>query len=413
MSGDINEAVEQLDLTLWLAEDMPEDTFQLLGLTILGEVCAGTGDGSRAATIYRRLVPYASHNIACGRGAASDGSVSHYLGLLASTLERWDDAVRHFEDALEMNRRMNFVPFVARTQHFYAATLLQRGESVDHERAVCMLADAITTYRRLGMQGYLRDALKVAATVPELSELCETPVDDQNVSDRIEVSEKQVEQISRPAEAQTAETSLSLQEAPKENLFRREGEYWTVCYRGRVLRLKNMRGLQYIAFLLQQPGKEIHSLDLSAVTHRGVSSAIVREGPGQLSTEDRLRVARLGDAGPVLDAKSRSRYRNRLGSLGREVEEAERLNDVLKAAAARREMEMLARELSQGARRGGGPRLAGSYAERARVNVRNNISAALRAIRRHDEELWRHLYRGVRTGTYCAYIPEAGVDWQL
>jgi hypothetical protein len=86
---------------------------------------------------------------------------------------------------------------------------------------------------------------------------------------------------------------------------------------------------------------------------------------------------------------------------------------VLKAAAARREIETLARELSAGSRRSGGLRLAGSYAERARVNVRNNISTALRLIRRHEEELWRHLYRGVRTGTYCAYIPEAGEDWQL
>jgi tetratricopeptide (TPR) repeat protein len=391
---------------------LPDNMFLLFSLAILSEVYCGIGDATSASTLYCQLLPYANHNIVVSWGAACDGSVSHYLGLLASTLERWDDAVRHFEDALEMNGRMNFVPFVARTQHYYAATLFQRGQGDDRERAVGLLSAAITTYRRLGMQGYLRDALKVAASVPELAAFCEVPRDEP-CDDRTKHPEVRVEPNASPTIAANKENSRETAESPRENLFRREGEYWTVCYRGRVVRLKNMRGLEYIALLLGQPGKEVHALDLSALIHSGAPSALIREGMGQPSKEDRLRVARLGDAGPVLDAKSRSHYRSRLGALGREVREAEQLNDVLKAAAGRREMQMLARELSAGTRRGGGSRLAGSYAERARINVRNNISAALRAIRRHDEELWRHLYRGVRTGTYCAYIPEAGVDWRL
>lgn len=414
MVGETREARDQLDeLELFSTEGIRKDTFMLLGLSTLAEVCAGLGEGERAVMIYRLLVPYAAQNVVCGRAAACDGSVSHYLGLLATTLERWDDAVRHFEDALEMNGRMNFVPFVARTQHFYAASLLQRGRSADRDRAVGLLSDAVTTYRRLGMDGYLRDAMKIAATVPELSCLVAAKAEGERAREGIAVSNEPGES-SPPREPPRENPALPAPaEMTGENLFRREGEYWTIRYRGRVLHLKNMRGMEYIALLLGQPGKEIHSLDLSALACRASSAANLRESPARLSKEDRLHVTRLGDAGPLLDAKSRARYRSRLGALGREVEEAERLNDVLKAAAARREMEMLARELSAGARRGGGPRLAGSYAERARINVRNNIAAALRAIRRHDEELWRHLYRGVRTGTYCAYIPEAGVDWQL
>jgi hypothetical protein len=358
------------------------------------------------------MAPYAKHNIVVSWGAACDGSVSHYLGLLASTLGRFDDAVGHFEDALEMNRRMNFVPFVARTQHYYAATLLERNQGGDRQRAVGMLSDAITTYRRLGMQGYLRDALNVATTVPELSELCKTPVEDRQLREQIELPTGGGEEILSPATAPTDQTPPASPEPVQENLFRREGEYWTVRYRGRVVRLKNMRGLEYIAFLLGQPGKEIHALDLSTLINQGTPTGTVCESAGR-SIDDRMRVAHLGDAGPLLDSKSRSNYRSRIGALTREVAEAEQINDLLKAAAARREIEMLARELSAGTRRGGGPRMAGSYAERARVNVRNNISAALRAIRRHDEELWRHLYRGIRTGTFCAYIPEAGVDWQF
>jgi tetratricopeptide (TPR) repeat protein len=396
-----------------LTERIPANALQLFSLGILSEMSNACEDEKGACSLYCQMTPYAKHNIVVSWGAACDGSVSHYLGLLANTLGRADDAVGHFEDALEMNRRMNFVPFVARTQHYYAATLLERNQGGDRERAIGMLSDAITTYRRLGMQGYLRDALKVAATVSELSGLCETAVEDRKVPERIELPTKGGEEILLPATARTEETPSAPPEPVQGNLFRREGEYWTVCYRGRVLRLKSMRGLEYIAFLLGQPGKEVHALDLSTLINQGTPTGVVCESAGRRPGDDRLRVAHLGDAGPLLDSKSRSNYRTRIGALSREVAEAEQINDLLKASAARREMEILARELSAGTRRGGGPRMAGSYAERARVNVRNNISTALRAIRRHDEELWRHLYRGVRTGTFCAYIPEAGVDWQL
>jgi hypothetical protein len=47
------------------------------------------------------------------------------------------------------------------------------------------------------------------------------------------------------------------------------------------------------------------------------------------------------------------------------------------------------------------------------VNVRDGISAALRAIRGNDEALWRHLSNAVRTGTFCSYQPEREVAWSI
>src|SRR5215471_13461257 len=45
-------------------------------------------------------------------------------------------------------------------------------------------------------------------------------------------------------------------------LFCKEGEYWTLGYAGALWRLKDMRGLAYIAQLLCAPGTAIHALDL-------------------------------------------------------------------------------------------------------------------------------------------------------
>jgi hypothetical protein len=45
--------------------------------------------------------------------------------------------------------------------------------------------------------------------------------------------------------------------------FRKEGEYWTIGYGGKSLRLKNTKGLRYLAHLLRRPQDEFHVLDLA------------------------------------------------------------------------------------------------------------------------------------------------------
>src|SRR5260370_41775818 len=46
-------------------------------------------------------------------------------------------------------------------------------------------------------------------------------------------------------------------------LFRKEGEYWTVGYRGSSFRLRNVKGLGYLSHLLRHPAAEFHVLDLA------------------------------------------------------------------------------------------------------------------------------------------------------
>ena len=50
--------------------------------------------------------------------------------------------------------------------------------------------------------------------------------------------------------------------AGRENLFRREGEYWTIAYHGTVLRLRDTKGLRYLASLLRHPGERFAARDL-------------------------------------------------------------------------------------------------------------------------------------------------------
>src|SRR5262249_50420910 len=95
--------------------DLPRDNSWLIGITLLGEVCAFLSDRSRAATLYNLLVPYAGHNAVSGGDAVvCTGPVSRILGLLTGTLERWDEAAQHFEAALTMARRIGARALLAR-----------------------------------------------------------------------------------------------------------------------------------------------------------------------------------------------------------------------------------------------------------------------------------------------------------
>ena len=85
--------------------------------------------------------------------------------MLATTLRRFDDAERHFDVAIEIERRMGACPWLAHAQHDLGAMLLARGASGDSERALALLEDALATYSELGMDAWATrvEALAVAA----------------------------------------------------------------------------------------------------------------------------------------------------------------------------------------------------------------------------------------------------------
>jgi uncharacterized protein HemY len=113
--------------------------------------------------LYQLLLPYAGRTLIIGNAAACYGALSRYLGALATTLTRWDEAAQHFEDALAMNTRMEARPWLAHTQYQYATMLLARDQAGDGEKARELLKAALVTARELGMR-----ALEERITAPEV-----------------------------------------------------------------------------------------------------------------------------------------------------------------------------------------------------------------------------------------------------
>ncbi len=69
--------------------------------------------------------------------------------------------------------------------------------------------------------------------------------------------------------------------------FRCEGEYWTIEYDGSLCRLRDTRGLRYLARLLAEPGTSIPAVDLATTVPRGLSREEPGRPDGQLAAPDR------------------------------------------------------------------------------------------------------------------------------
>jgi tetratricopeptide (TPR) repeat protein len=130
---------------------LPFDEEWLVSLSLLAEIASALGHAPGAAALYEQLLPW-SGRVGVSYPEISTGSVARYLGLLAAMLGRPDDAGRHFEDALEMNRRIGARPWLARTQLDYAAMLLARDGESDAARARQMLESCIETAAVIGMR---------------------------------------------------------------------------------------------------------------------------------------------------------------------------------------------------------------------------------------------------------------------
>ena len=132
-------------------EAIPRDWFWLISMSLLSQVCAYLRDARRAATLYQLLLPFAPRNV-CVVNILSTGSASRSLGLLAATMCRWEEAERHYEDALELNARMGAKPAYAWTQYDYAQMLVARRHQGDRRKAYALLTQAAGTARDLGLR---------------------------------------------------------------------------------------------------------------------------------------------------------------------------------------------------------------------------------------------------------------------
>ena len=196
-------------------------------------------------------------------------------------------------------------------------------------------------------------------------------------------------------------------------IFRKDGEFWTVGFAQRLIHLRDSKGLSYIVTLLRSPNTEFHVLDLIAAGTAGVQASTPAadefargSGIGRIDEGQSPGVHQgLGDAGELLDDKTKVAYRRRLTELREDLDEAKQRSDLEGAAAAEGEIDALTRELSRAIGWGGRSRRAASATERARVSVTKAIKYTIDKVDQNDPSLARMLVQTINTGTFCAYNP--------
>lgn len=173
----------------------------------------------------------------------------------------------------------------------------------------------------------------------------------------------------------------------------RQGDLWVATYAGKSVHLKHARGLEDLALLMADPGKEIHAGTL----YSGADAP-----------------AQLGDAGAaVLDEKSLRAYRERLEALDERLASAEMLGAADVADGLRAERDAIAREIRSAVGLGGRARNLGDPSERARKAVTSRIRSSIKKISQVHPALGEHLAAAVSTGSYCSYGESADERWSV
>jgi hypothetical protein len=124
-------------------------------------LCARLGRAECVPRLRPVLEPYADQLIVSGFAGCVMGSVSLYLGLLATTVGDWPDAEARFAAAAATHERIGAPGWLARTRLEWARMLLARAQPKDAERAHDLLRQALATACELGLAKIERETTEL------------------------------------------------------------------------------------------------------------------------------------------------------------------------------------------------------------------------------------------------------------
>ena len=186
------------------------------------------------------------------------GSAALAEAMAAAAEGHHDAAERQFTRALEIFRRYDLPWDVAQTHHLWASALLKAGAL---SRASEQFDSAQEIYRRHGAGAPWIDKVNAARG------------------------------RSRGYRADSAGQAEGGGSEPIEGVFRCEGDYWTITLGGVEMRLRNTKGLLYLAHLLARPGQSVAADELARIgSTAGGAHARRRSGAGGDAASGRSRV---------------------------------------------------------------------------------------------------------------------------
>ncbi|MBM4255312.1 MAG: hypothetical protein FJ147_05380 [Deltaproteobacteria bacterium] len=274
------------------------------------------------------------------------------------------------------------------------------------------LRDAEALLHALGSTAERQQAKRDAHR--EHAERLEQHLDEEpDINESIGDEEAELEDTDELVSPSAQESSSPQAQSADHNVFRKEGDYWTIAYQGASFRLRHLRGLDYIAHLLRHPDVDFLALDVLTPSHELVTQSVTQHHPD--FDEPSAPSSHLDGREELLDTQARDTYKRRLEELRDELEEAQTFNDLGRVEKLQEEMDFLSAELARALGLRGRPRTTSTAAERARVNVNKGIRIALAKIAEHCPPLEHHLNTCIKTGLFCSYTPPPfdSSPWEL
>jgi DNA-binding winged helix-turn-helix (wHTH) protein len=131
-------------------EDIPKELSYLMTLCNCAITATLLDDRRSAETLYQLLSPYPHHNTP-DLLLMQQGSVSHFLAILANTTGRDESVEQHFEAALAMNERIGLRTQLARTCYEYARWMCAREDAAERERGRQLAGRAAELSSQIGL----------------------------------------------------------------------------------------------------------------------------------------------------------------------------------------------------------------------------------------------------------------------
>jgi tetratricopeptide (TPR) repeat protein len=153
--GDVPAARRSLDAAAAKGFALGTESGSTAAMALFAEVAAGCRAPAHAEALIDLLDPFQGRLLSALLGLACLGAADRVLGMLATVLERWDDAEEHFGVAEALEEGVGGRALLTRTQFWHARLLEQRGRARgapgDHDAAVRKYSTVAAEASALGM----------------------------------------------------------------------------------------------------------------------------------------------------------------------------------------------------------------------------------------------------------------------
>ena len=210
------------------------------------------------------------------------------------------------------------------------------------------------------------------------------------------------------------------QNASKSNILKQVGDFWEVQFDGKTLSgIPRSKGMDYIKLLLESPHEKIHCYRLKTLLTGVPEAQKPKEFDGSMNDEwlesTGMHVSDAMTSHEILDARAKREIKMQLDLLNAKIDDAKKINDHASEEVLENEKNNLLSELSASTDHKGRSRNFNDEIEKARKNISNRISDALKKLEELEKKkfgdipIFLHLKNAITTGKECSYEPKDGI----